>query len=132
MLIVRGLVAGLLAAVTFQQAALVLLGYVRLIPPPSLGLKPGPGQFLPDLASAALWGAFWGAILACLLPRPRRGRGYWTAGVLLGAILPTLATLGTVAFGGDTLDASAGASAAVQGLVNGAWGLGVAFFLILV
>ena len=52
MLFVRGLIAGLLAAVTFQQAALVLLSYGRLIPPPSFSLKPEAGQFLSDLADA--------------------------------------------------------------------------------
>src|SRR3954471_1639349 len=91
-ILARGLLAGFLAAVTFQQGALLLLSLARLAPPPSLSLKPDPGQVMPDIVSAALWGAAWGAVLAPLLPRGRpRGRGYWAAAVLLGGPLPTLA-----------------------------------------
>src|SRR5215213_8029528 len=85
--VVRGLVAGAIAALTIRQGALLLASLADLAPPPSFALKAGPGQPLPQAASAALWGAFWGSLLALLLPRRDRGRRYWLAGLLLGAAL---------------------------------------------
>jgi hypothetical protein len=129
-LAVRGLVAGALAALTVRQGALFLASLADLAAPPSFALKPGPGGLLPQAASAALWGALWGAALAVLLPRRGRGRRYWLTGLLLGAALPTSAALTLVAAGGGGwppgwLEVAAGL------LVEGAWGLGTALALVL-
>jgi hypothetical protein len=130
--VARGLVAGLLAALTFRPAALLLLSLADLAPPPSLGLKPVPPLTVPPVAFVALWGALWGCVLALLLPRRDRGRRYWLAGPLLGAALPTGAALAIVLASGGP-GALAGAAAwvdvAVGLAVNAAWGLGLALFL---
>ena len=78
---------------------------------------------MPDLASAALWGA----VLAPLLPRGRpRGRGYWATAVLLRATLPTLVA---AALAGASPDGSGWLAVAAVLLVNGAWGFGTALLL---
>ena len=132
--VLRGLLAGALAAVTFQQGAVFLLSLARLAPPPSLGFKPDPSQVVPDIVSAALWGAIWGAVLAPLLPRGRPpGRTYWITAALLGAILPTLAAwvvtvgpAGVLRYGQDWF------SLATAGVAYGAWGLGTALLLLVI
>ena len=131
MIVFRGLLAGLLAALTFGQGALFLLSLAGLVPPPSLSFKTDPGQVVPDIASAALWGAAWGAVLAPLLPRGRpRGRGYWVAATLLGAVLPTLAAwLVAVTLAGAPSDGSGWLAVAAALLVNAAWGFGTALLL---
>ncbi len=132
--VLRGLLAGLLAAATFQQGALLILSLVGLAPPPSLGLKPDPTQVMPDIASAALWGAVWGAVLAPLLPRGRpRGRGYWAAATLIGAVLPTAAAWAiAAALAGSSPDGSDWLALVVAAVVNGAWGLGTALLLLII
>src|SRR3954452_23863295 len=132
--VLRGLLAGLLAAATFQQGALLILSLVGLAPPPSLGLKPDPTQVMPDIASAALWGAVWGAVLAPLLPRGRpRGRGYWAAAALIGAVLPTAAAWAiAAALAGSSPDGSDWLALVVAAVVNGAWGLGTALLLLII
>lgn len=132
--VLRGLLAGVLAAVTFQQGALLILSLARLAPPPSLAVKPDPTQVMPDIASAALWGAIWGAVLAPLLPRGRPpGRAYWVTAALLGAILPTLAAwvvtvgpAGVLRYDQDWLALATAAAA------YGAWGLGTALLLLVI
>lgn len=129
-LVIRGAVAGMLAVLTFRQAALLILSLPGLTPPPSFGLKPSPGMVVPALAGVALWGALWGAFLALLLARCRAGRAYWTMGLVLGALLPTavsvaavLAAKGPAAF--DIVELLVGL------VVNGAWGIGTAILLML-
>src|SRR4051794_17997188 len=128
--VLRGLLAGLLAAATFQQGALLILSLVGLAPPPSLGLKPDPTQVMPDIASAALWGA----VLAPLLPRGRpHGRGYWAAATLIGAVLPTAAAWAiAAALAGSSPDGSDWLALVVAAVVNGAWGLGTALLLLII
>jgi hypothetical protein len=128
-LVIRGLIAGAIAALTIRQGALFLASLGDLAPPPSIGFKPRPGDLLPDIASLALWGALWGAALAPLLPRRNRGRRYWLTGLLLGATLPTSAVLGlTLAVSGWPPE---WLGIAVSLLVEGAWGLGTALALVL-
>jgi hypothetical protein len=130
MIVFRGLLAGALAALTFQQGALFLLSLARLVPPPSLGAKADPSQVLPGIASAALWGAAWGFLLAPLLRRPRPEAAYWIKGAVLGAVLPTAAAWAiAVALAQTAPDDPDWLAAAVAVVVNGAWGFGAALLL---
>ena len=61
-LVVRGILAGVAAALTFRHAALLVLSVPELVPAPSLSLKPAPQLAIPAIALVALWGGFWGAI----------------------------------------------------------------------
>jgi hypothetical protein len=78
----------------------------------------------------ALWGGFWGAILALLLAQFRRDRSYWRMAFLYGAVLLTapsivivLTTEGWPALVAAWLQLLAALVA------NGVWGVGTALIL---
>jgi hypothetical protein len=85
---------------------------------------------IPALAGAVLWGAMFGAVLALALSRCRAGRSYWLVALVLGALVPT-----ALSFGPLLLTRGAGMSAWIDVLagivVNGAWGVGTALFLLI-
>jgi len=76
-----------------------------------------------------LWSGVWGAILAYLLPRHRRGARYWLTSLLLGAALPTLAIFGLV-LATKGLTPAIWLDVIVGLIVNGAWGFGTALLLL--
>ena len=131
-LVIRGILAGVAAALTFRHAALLVLSVPELVPAPSLSLKPAPQLAIPAVALVALWGGFWGAILALLLAQFRRDRSYWRMAFLYGAVLLTapsvaivLTTEGWPALGSAWLQLIAALVA------NGVWGVGTALFLVI-
>ena len=131
-LVIRGILAGVAAALTFRHAALLVLSIPELVPAPSFSLKPAPQLAIPAIALVALWGGFWGAILALLLAQFRRDRGYWRMAFLYGAVLLTapsvaivLTTEGWPALGSAWLQLIAALVA------NGVWGVGTALFLVI-
>ncbi len=87
--IIGGFVAGFLAVPVFHQAALFVLHRAGIAPAP-WDLAPVPPFGVPAVVSAAFWGGLWGIAFALLAPRFGRGAGYWLAGLLFGAIAPTL------------------------------------------
>jgi hypothetical protein len=127
-LVIRGILAGVVAALTFRHAALLVLSIPDLVPAPSLSLKPAPQLAIPAVALLALWGT----ILALLLAQFRRDRSYWRMAFLYGAVLLTapsvaivLATEGWPALG------SAWPQLLAALVANGAWGVGTALFLVI-
>ena len=131
-LVIRGILAGVAAALTFRHAALLVLSVPELVPAPSLSLRPAPQLAIPAVALLALWGGFWGAILALLLAQFRRDRSYWRMAFLYGAVLLTapsvaivLATEGWPALG------SAWPQLIAALVANGVWGVGTALFLVI-
>src|SRR5688500_8206031 len=129
-LIIRGVLAGVAATLTFRYAALLLLSVPGLTSPPSFSLKPVPGLTFPALAGVVVWAGLWGAVLAFMLARRRGPRAYWSTALLLGGVLPTVA-------GVLTLLASKGPAAfawldlLVGLIVNSAWAIGTAVFLLI-
>jgi hypothetical protein len=95
-LVIRGILAGVAAALTFRHAALLVLSIPDLVPAPSFSLKPAPQLAIPAIALVALWGGFWGAILALLLAQFRRDRRYWPMAFLYGAVLLTAPSVAIV------------------------------------
>ncbi len=129
-LIIRGMLAGVAAALTFRHAALLLLSVPGLTSPPSFSLKPAPGMTFPALAGVVVWAGLWGAALALMLARRRGPRAYWTTTLLLGGVLPTAAGVlmllvdkGPAAFAWVDL--------LVGLIVNSAWAIGAAVFLLI-
>ncbi len=128
--LVLGFIAGFLATLIFHQSAWYLLYQVHFIPAdrPAWPLDPVPPFDVPSVISKAFWGGVWGAVLAPLLDR-LRGKAYWAAWVLTGAVALTLTGMYVVS--------------AIKGepippfwprffyavLANGVWGLGTAFLL---
>jgi hypothetical protein len=78
--------------------------------------------------SKAFWGGVWGAVLAQLLST-MRGRAYWAAWILVGAVALSLVAFFVVSpIKGDPIPALWPRFAAAL-MLNGAWGFGTALFL---
>ncbi|HEX8374043.1 MAG TPA: hypothetical protein VF606_02575 [Geminicoccaceae bacterium] len=69
-----GFVSGLVAALAIQQAFVVPLGLVGVVPP-SWNFRPVPPLHVPAVVLTALSGGLWGTLLTLLLlaRRPRAG-----------------------------------------------------------
>lgn len=126
-----GFIAGFLATLTFHQVALTLLWAVGVAPSPPFSMTPTQPLGVPLVISLAFWGGLWGTVFAAFDPSFPRGRGYWLAAFLFGAILPSLIALfvvlplkGRPMAGGWRLPALV-----VPFLVNGFWGIGTGIFL---
>ncbi|HVR42643.1 MAG TPA: hypothetical protein VMS56_04290 [Thermoanaerobaculia bacterium] len=126
----RAFVAGLMATLLAHQPALWILQLAGLTERGPFALDPTSPLGVPAVVSLAFWGGLWGIPL-WMIVRKRRGAGYWLTAALFGAIAPTL----VAAFVAAPLKGQAiptGWSVAVTGLVvNAAWGLGTAAFLVL-
>lgn len=126
-------VAGFLAVLVFHQPVLALLDSVGFVHAGVYSMSATKPFGLPQVVSLAFWGGVWGLIFAAVEPRFPRGAGYWIAALVFGAIFPTLVAWFVVAaLKGLPLAAGGNAHRMATGLIiNGAWGIGTAIFLML-
>ena len=119
----QAFVAGFLATLVFHQGLLAVLRAAGATDRAPWSMAPTPPFGVPAVLSLAFWGGLWGIVLWGLI-RTRRGRAYWGAALLLGAVLPSaVALLVVFPLKGLTWDGSILVGAL---LLNAAWGLGVA------
>jgi hypothetical protein len=127
----KAFIAGFVSALVFHQGTLALLyaeGLTGRAPYVATATWP---FHVPAVVSLAFWGGLWALALWRLVGRFKTPRGYWTAWIVLGAVLPSLVAWfivlplkGTAVAGGWSVETVAGAL-----LLNGAWGFGVALLL---
>lgn len=129
-LVVRGFVAGVLAALLFHQGV-VFLRHLAGLAPPAWDLRPTPPLAVPPVALVALSGGLWGLVLAPLAQRLREGRHYGTACALFGAAVPTLAALLVEPpLAGPPPGAAVWLGVVAGVVANAAWGLGTGLLLL--
>jgi hypothetical protein len=123
--------AGFLAVFVFHQPMLSLLHAIGLTPARAYAMRPTLPLEVPQVISSAFWGGIWGMIFVALCARPGRGPRHYAASVLFGAVVLTCVAWFVVApLKGQPIAAGGQPSRMVIGpLVNGAWGLGLAFLL---
>jgi hypothetical protein len=129
-LLLFGFIAGVLATLIFHQSLWYLFNQVGLIPPerPAWPFAPIPPFGVPSVISKAFWGGVWGAVLAPSIGR-LRGRSYWTAWILVGAVALTLVAFFVVPpIKGEPIPELWPRFLAAL-LLNGTWGFGTALFL---
>jgi hypothetical protein len=116
---------GFLATLVCHQGVMAVFHLAGLAPAP-FNMTPVPPLGVPAVLSLAFWGGVWGVPVHALA-RGFRGRGYWFACVLAGAIGPTaVAMLWVFPLKGLAVSITT----VVGGLiVNAAWGLGLAAFM---
>src|SRR4051812_50216575 len=90
-LVVLGFVAGALATLTFHQLAIGLLYALGAVANPPYALRPIPPLRVPSVVNLAFWGGLWGIVWALVAERMPRRWPVWLAGLVFGAVAPTLA-----------------------------------------
>lgn len=129
--IVFSFAAGFLATLIFHQLTLWVLWQAGVAPFAPFVLAATKPFGIPAFLSLAFWGGIWGILFALVENRfPVRG-GYWLAAFLFGALFPSLvALLIVLPLKGRPLGGGWGLPLLVTAfLINGAWGVGTAFFL---
>lgn len=84
-----GFVAGMVATVTVHELIKLALFNAGLFPHAPWNLEPALLTGIPQLASGALWGGLWGAVLAIILGEKPQG-SMTLAGIIFGALGPAL------------------------------------------
>jgi len=123
-----GFLAGALATLTFHQIAIGVLNALGVIPSGPYSLRPIPPLGVPAVLNLAFWGGVWGIVWALVADRLPRSWPVWLAGLLFGAIAPTLVGWFVVAplKGQPVAQRFNIARMWIGPLVNGVWGLGTA------
>jgi len=129
-----GFAAGFVAVLVFHQAMLAVLNGIGLVARAPWAMDPTKPLGVPIVISAAFWGGVWGSVFALTVRRPVSAGRYLLAGLVFGAVLPTLVAWFVVApLKGSPVAGGWDPSAMMVGpLVNGAWGIGTALILWLV
>ncbi|MCC7047995.1 MAG: hypothetical protein IT562_14890 [Alphaproteobacteria bacterium] len=127
-----GFVAGFLAVLLFHQPVVGLLQAVGLGGNAPYNMQPIPPLGVPRVVSLAFWGGVWGIVFALLRPwLPARGWAFVLAGLVFGAIAPTLfGRFVLTPLRGQAIQALTFANLWRGLVVNGAWGLGTAIVLV--
>src|SRR5581483_978640 len=124
---VLAFLAGFLATLLFHQPVLWLFHLMHVTPRAPYAMNPVPPLGVPAVISLAFWGGVWGVIMIPLIAKAK-GAGWWIAAIAFGAVFPTLVA-GLVIASLKHMPMPHTPAMVVLGLsVNGAWGLGTAFF----
>ncbi len=123
-----GFIAGALAVLTFHQITIWLLALAGGGQGNVYSVSPVAPFGVPQILNQAFWGGLWGCVFALLADRFPRSWPLWLAGLVFGAIGPTLVGWFVVApLKGQPI--AAGWNVArlwIAPVVNGVWGLGTA------
>jgi hypothetical protein len=129
-----GFVGGFIATVIFHQATLFALNTIGMAKASLWVMTPVPPFGVPRIVSLAFWGGVFGLLYPFLHVRYSSAAAFIVAGIIVGAIVPTLCSWFIVnAIRGVRLGPSGGwalPSVLVGPIVNGAWGLGTTLFLL--
>ena len=126
----QAFIAGFVSTMAFHQGLLALLHRLGISPRAAFDMTPVPPLGMPSVISLAFWGGLWGIALWALI-RNQSGFAFLAWAVVLGAVLPSIVALfvvfplkGLPMGGGYDPKLILGAL-----LLNGAWGLGVAWLM---
>jgi hypothetical protein len=128
--LVLGFVAGALGTLIFHQITIWLLTSAGAVQGNPYSLRPVAPLGVPQVLNVAFWGGLWGWVFALIADRFPRHWPLWLAGLVFGAVAPTL-------FGWFVLAPLRGQPMAngfnparmwTGPVINGMWGLGTALF----
>ena len=126
-LVLIGFVAGALATLTFHQIFIWVLSSAGLIQGNPYSLRPIRPFGVPQVLNLAFWGGLWGCVFALVADRFPRNWPLWLAGLVFGAIGPTLVGWFVVApLRGDPIAQGFDPARMWRGpVINGMFGLGL-------
>lgn len=126
----RSFFAGFLSTLVFHQGLMAALYAGGISPRPAYVMTAVPPLGIPAVLSLAFWGGVWGVALWLMIGKSKGGKR-WLLALTLGAALPSAVALfivfpmkGMAMGGGYDPKIIVGAL-----LLNGAWGLGVAWLM---
>jgi hypothetical protein len=136
--LVMAFIAGALAVPVFHQIALLLLNLLGItqalvgIPAiPIFDMTPTKPLGVPAIFSISFWGGVWGVVFALTLPRWFKGTAYWIAALVIGGLALTLVYIYVVVWIKTGSPAPFYPVIVIGFIVNAAWGIGWALFLML-
>jgi hypothetical protein len=126
--VLLGFLAGALATLTVHQAAIGILHALGAVANAPYSFRAIPPLGVPAVLNLAFWGGVWGIVWALDAERRPRRWPLWLAGLVFGALAPTLVGWFVVApLKGQALAQGFNPARMWIGpLVNGVWGLGTA------
>ncbi|HEY7382756.1 MAG TPA: hypothetical protein VH835_01625 [Dongiaceae bacterium] len=129
-LLVIGFVAGALAVFIFHQLTILLLSLGAATPGNVYSMRPIPPFGVPAVFNQAFWGGLWGCVFALVADRFPRSWPLWLAGLVFGAVGPTLVGWFVVApLKGNPVAQGFDAARMWRGpVINGMFGLGLGIF----
>jgi hypothetical protein len=127
----KAFLAGFLSTLVFHQGLLAILHATGASPRAAYSMEPVAPLRVPAVLSLAFWGGVWGILLWLVIQRYQGSALYWILALIIGAIAPSLVALFVVLPLKGQPDAGGGKPELIVGalLLNGAWGIGVAFFM---
>jgi hypothetical protein len=128
----KAFAAGFAATLVFHQGVHFILYKLGSIPSAPFSMASTSPLHIPQVISLAFWGGVWAVALWPLIS-PNAGWRYWVAALALGAVGPSIVALCVVwPLKGMPMGAGWDPKIWVGAfLLNGAWGIGVALFMLL-
>ena len=129
-LLLIGFVSGALATLTFHQGIIWVLSALGALQGSAYSWRPVEPFGVPQVLNLAFWGGLWGCVFALIADRFPRSWPLWLAGLLFGAIAPTVVGWFVIAplRGQPVAQGFEPARMWVGPVINGAYGLGTAVF----
>lgn len=130
--LVMAFIAGVVAVPVFHQILLGLLHMAGIVPFAPFNWAPTKPFGVPDIVSISFWGGVWGVVFALTVRRWFTGVAYWIASAVIGGVALTLVFMFVVwplKIGGLPPDMIG--LFIIGFLLNAAWGIGWALFLML-
>lgn len=127
---VKAFIAGFLSTLVFHQGIMALFYVLGAFPHAPFSMAGTHPFGVPQVISLAFFGGLWGVVLWPVI-RKASGSQFWLRALVLGAVLPTaVAFLVVFPLKGLPMAAGWDPKMWIGGLiVNGAWGLGLAFIM---
>lgn len=127
---VKAFIAGFVSTLVFHQAVIGLFYVLGAIPFAPYSMAATQPFGVPQVISLAFFGGLWGIALWPFIRRASGGK-FWLRALVLGALAPTaVAFLIVFPMKGMAMGAGWDPKMWIGGfIVNGAWGLGLAFIM---
>jgi hypothetical protein len=130
--LVMAFIAGVVAVPVFHQILLGLMHMAGIVPFAPFDWAPTKPFGVPSWISISFWGGVWGVVFALTVRRWFSGVAYWIASAVIGGVALTLVFMFVVwplKIGGLPPDMIG--LFIIGFLLNAAWGIGWALFLML-
>jgi hypothetical protein len=130
--LVMAFIAGVVAVPVFHQILLGLMHMAGIVPFAPFDWAPTKPFGVPSWISISFWGGVWGVVFALTVRRWFSGVAYWIASAVIGGVALTLVFMFVVVpLKSGGLPPDMVGLFIIGFLLNAAWGIGWALFLML-